>query len=192
MSKPSSIFFSFCPWIWNIYFYRYGYLTWEWVYGIRSYIYVGWIALLYKILKVLRWDSVRNLTLLPCIVQAVFTAISDTYFIAWIHKVSKSSRQAYWSVWCYMTNVFLAYCATRTLTNVAETNLTCIALYHYPWFKRQSGNSSFNVLVIFLLELFLNYSLSFRKCPVFMVRLCGVCDAPYCSHSMDAIVFLCS
>ncbi|KAK7604082.1 hypothetical protein V9T40_004355 [Parthenolecanium corni] len=118
----------------------YGYLTWEWVYGIRSYIYVGWIALLYKILKVLRWDSVRNLTLLPCIVQAVFTAISDTYFIAWIHKVSKSSRQAYWSVWCYMTNVFLAYCATRTLTNVAETNLTCIALYHYPWFKRQSGS----------------------------------------------------
>ncbi len=124
-----------------IFFSRYGHLTWEWTQAIRSYLYVSWIAALYKILQILQRDSIQNLVVLPSIIQGVFTAISDTYFIAWVHKVSSSSRQAYWSVWCYMTNVFLAYCATRTLTNTLETNLTCIALYYYPWFQRQNGIS---------------------------------------------------
>lgn len=143
-------------------FYRYGYLTWEWTHAIRSYLYVSWIALVYQILKIFELDSVHNLvsrTLilltpdvpfpqlirihhfkvwLPSIIQTIFSAISDTYFISWVYKVS-SKRQAYWSVWCYMTNVFLAYCATRTLTNTLETNLTCIALYYYPWARRETG-----------------------------------------------------
>lgn len=38
-----------------------------------------------------------------------------------------------------MTNVLIAYCATRTLTNTLETNLTCIALYYYPWNVREVG-----------------------------------------------------
>lgn len=117
----------------------YGYLTWEWIYGIRSYIYVSWIAVVYKVLKVFRLDNVQNLVWLPCIIQGVFTAFSDTYFIAWVHKVSMCQRQAYWSVWCYMTNVLIAYCATRTLTNTLETNLTCIALYYYPWNAHEVG-----------------------------------------------------
>lgn len=158
------------------------------MYGIRSYIYIGWIALLYKILKILRYDTVQNVIFLPCFVQAVFTAISDTYFIAWVHKVSRNGRQAYWSVWLYMTNVFLAYCSTRTLTNVAETNLTCIALYYYPWFKRQSGTSNFFVHI--LLPRFFLYIFAFRKCVVLVVRVCGLCDATYCCHSMDSVVLL--
>ncbi|XP_065203250.1 GPI mannosyltransferase 3 [Planococcus citri] len=117
----------------------YGYLTWEWIEGVRSYVYVGWIALLYQFLKFYGLDSAQNLIWLPVIIQAVFSAIADTYFISWAYKISHK-RQAYWSVWCYMTNVFLAYCSTRTLTNTIETNLTCIALYYYPWLRREVGN----------------------------------------------------
>lgn len=39
----------------------YGHLTWEWDKGIRSYIYPGLIALLYKILAFLDLDTVENL-----------------------------------------------------------------------------------------------------------------------------------
>ena len=36
---------------------RYGYKTWEWRYGLRSYFYPGVFALVYKVLGVLHMDS---------------------------------------------------------------------------------------------------------------------------------------
>lgn len=41
--------------------YGYGYLTWEWVLGLRSYLYPSLIALLYKLLEVVRLDYVEVL-----------------------------------------------------------------------------------------------------------------------------------
>lgn len=35
----------------------YGYLTWEWQEGIRSYTYPMMFSFLYKVLKLLDWDS---------------------------------------------------------------------------------------------------------------------------------------
>lgn len=39
----------------------YGYLTWEWVLGLRSYLYPSLIAALYKILQLIRLDYVEIL-----------------------------------------------------------------------------------------------------------------------------------
>lgn len=40
---------------------RYGYLTWEWVQGIRSYVYPILIAGVYKLLALLNLDTVQLL-----------------------------------------------------------------------------------------------------------------------------------
>lgn len=150
---------------------RYGYLTWEWVYNIRSYIYVSWIAILYKVLQIIHLDTVQNLTILPCIVQGLFSAIADTFFIKWVFKISVYPRQAFWSVWCYMTNVFLAYCATRTLTNTMEMNLTCIALYYYPWSQAETGEIWMTIVLWKMMRWLLKYEFYSRQHKVFLVRL---------------------
>lgn len=48
----SSSFRCFLP----LFFYRYGYLTWEWQHGLRGYLYPSMFALLYKILSIFGLD----------------------------------------------------------------------------------------------------------------------------------------
>ncbi|XP_015365722.1 PREDICTED: GPI mannosyltransferase 3 [Diuraphis noxia] len=110
----------------------FGYRTWEWIVGIRSYICISWIVLVYKILKFFSLDSLQLLIWSPRFLQTIFSTISDFCFVAWVQKHSKCSN-VFWPVVCYMSNPFLAYCSTRTLVNTLETNLTTIALYYYPW-----------------------------------------------------------
>lgn len=110
----------------------YGYRTWEWIVGIRSYMSISWIIMVYKTLKFFSMDTVQLLTWFPRFLQTLFSTYSDYFFVRWIQKHSKCSN-TFWPVACYMTCPFLAYCSTRTLVNMLETNLTTVALYYYPW-----------------------------------------------------------
>jgi GPI mannosyltransferase 3 len=110
----------------------YGYRTWEWIVGIRSYISISWIVILYKILKYFSLDTLQLLIWSPRFLQTLFSTFSDYCFVCWIQKHAKCSN-VFWPVVCYMSSPFLAYCSTRTLVNTLETNLTTIALYYYPW-----------------------------------------------------------
>lgn len=110
----------------------YGYRTWEWIVGIRSYITISWIILLYNTLKLFSLDTLQFLIWTPRFLQTLFTSFSDYCFVRWIQKHTKKPK-TFWPVVCYMSCPFLAYCSTRTLVNTTETNLTTIALYYYPW-----------------------------------------------------------
>lgn len=110
----------------------FGYRTWEWIVGIRSYISILWILVVYKILKFFSLDTLQLLIWSPRFLQTLFSTFSDYCFVRWTQKHSKCSN-IFWPVMCYMSCPFLAYCSTRTLVNTLETNLTTIALYYYPW-----------------------------------------------------------
>ncbi|VVC37827.1 GPI mannosyltransferase [Cinara cedri] len=110
----------------------FGYRTWEWIVGIRSYISISWIVIVYKTLQFFSMDTVQLLIWTPRFLQTLFSTFSDYCFVRWIQKHSKCSN-IFWSVVCYMSCPFFAYCSTRTLVNTLETNLTTIALYYYPW-----------------------------------------------------------
>jgi len=110
----------------------FGYRTWEWIVGIRSYISILWIVMVYKTLTLFSLDTLKLLIWSPRFLQTLFSTCSDYYFVRWIQKHSKCSN-SFWPVACYVSCPFLAYCSTRTLVNMLETNLTTIALYYYPW-----------------------------------------------------------
>lgn len=110
----------------------FGYRTWEWIVGIRSYMSISWIIIVYKILKFFSLDTLQLLIWSPRFLQTLLSAFSDYCFVCWTQKHSQCSNKI-WPALCYMSCPFLAYCSTRTLVNTLETNLTTIALYYYPW-----------------------------------------------------------
>lgn len=110
----------------------FGYRTWEWVVGIRSYLSISWIIIVFKILKFFSLDTLQLLIWSPRFLQTLLSVFSDYCFVCWTQKHSKCSSKI-WPIICYMSCPFLAYCSTRTLVNTLETNLTTIALYYYPW-----------------------------------------------------------
>uniref|UniRef100_A0A0A1X6J3 Mannosyltransferase n=1 Tax=Zeugodacus cucurbitae TaxID=28588 RepID=A0A0A1X6J3_ZEUCU len=109
----------------------YGYLTWEWVQGIRSYVYPILIAGVYKLLALLNLDTVQLLIISPRILQALLSAYSDYRFFVWTGKRK-------WALFLVLVPWFWFYIGSRTLSNTLETSLTTIALSYFPW----SGEST--------------------------------------------------
>ncbi|XP_069127470.1 GPI mannosyltransferase 3-like [Argopecten irradians] len=110
----------------------YGYLTWEWRQGIRSYFYPTIFAFLYKILAVIGLDHRLLLIKLPRIVQGVIAALGDLYLFKLSWKLSDRAT-AQWTLLCQILSWFTLYCCTRTLSNCMETVLVTMALYYFPW-----------------------------------------------------------
>ncbi|XP_060657929.1 GPI mannosyltransferase 3 isoform X1 [Drosophila nasuta] len=104
----------------------YGYLTWEWVQGIRSYVYPLAIAAIYKVLALLQLDSVEWLVLLPRLLQALLTTYSDYRFYVWTGKRK-------WALFLILVPWFWFYTGSRTLANTLEASLITIALSYFPW-----------------------------------------------------------
>ncbi|XP_065157206.1 GPI mannosyltransferase 3-like [Atheta coriaria] len=108
--------------------YGYGYLSWEWTKGIRSYLHPGIIAIVYKILQLIGVDSTEMLIYVPRLLQATLSAFSDYCFWKWCGRTK-------WSMFCIGISWFWFYTASRTLLNTFETCLTTIALSTFPFQK---------------------------------------------------------
>ncbi|KAK3021164.1 hypothetical protein RJ639_045876 [Escallonia herrerae] len=109
----------------------YGHLTWEWKKGIRSYLHPMLFALLYKVLSVSRLDSPWVMMKAPRLLQSIFSAFGDLYFYK-LCKVLFGDQIAQWALFAQLTNWFMLYCITRTLSNSLETVLTLVGLYYWP------------------------------------------------------------
>ncbi|XP_066593990.1 GPI mannosyltransferase 3 [Prorops nasuta] len=120
----------------------YGYLTWEWIAKIRSYIYPFLIFLLYKMLAILQLDCTFTITVLPRLVHAVIAAYGDYRFYVW----TKSK----WMTFSLCINWYWYYCATRTIINSLETSLTIIALSIFPWRDSAISNSNYVWIIGFM------------------------------------------
>ncbi|XP_067644783.1 GPI mannosyltransferase 3-like [Eurosta solidaginis] len=121
----------------------YGYLTWEWRQGIRSYIYPLIIAVFYKALALLNLDNVQLLIILPRILQATLTTYSDYRFFVW-------SGKRKWAVFLILVPWFWFYTGSRTLSNTLETSLNTIALSYFPWVGEGSTYLWFAAVCCFL------------------------------------------
>ncbi|XP_059620266.1 GPI mannosyltransferase 3-like [Phlebotomus argentipes] len=106
--------------------YGYGYLTWEWTQGIRSYMQPLLIAVLYKVLDLFHVECVFALTLLPRVLQALLSAYADWRFYNWC-------QGSKWSLFVITTSWFWFYTGSRTIINTVEASLTTIALSFFPW-----------------------------------------------------------
>lgn len=120
----------------------YGYLTWEWREGIRSYVYPFLISIVYRILGFLHLDYVSFLTTSPYILQALLSAFADYRFYVWTKNK--------WALFSLCINWYWYYCAPRTLSNTLETSLTTIALSIFPWRDSASKNNGYLWIVAFL------------------------------------------
>ena len=109
----------------------FGYLTWEWKEGLRSYFHPLIFSGLYKILYFLNLDN--NLFLIqfsPRLLQAFLSSISDWCFYQFIY-LHFGRHIANLSLFCLFTSWFWWYCATRTLINTFEVSLVCFASLYY-------------------------------------------------------------
>ncbi|WBW75177.1 pig-B [Schizosaccharomyces osmophilus] len=119
----------------------YGFLTWEWRNSIRSGLHPLIFATLYRLLKVLGWDS--NYTIMLCaprILQGTFAAILDygTYQFA-LHRYGR--RAARWTLACSLFSYFNAYVGVRTFANSLETTLTALALWQWQKYLKLVSQS---------------------------------------------------
>lgn len=104
----------------------YGYLTWEWIKGIRSYVYPLLFAGLYKVLALVNLDTTTLIVIAPRILQAILSTFSDYRFFIWTGKKK-------WSIFLITISWFWFYTGSRTLSNTLEASLTTTALSYYPW-----------------------------------------------------------
>ncbi|KAK7488449.1 hypothetical protein BaRGS_00020234 [Batillaria attramentaria] len=112
--------------------FNYGYLTWEWQAGIRSYAYPLLFATLYQVLRILGLDNRLLLIKMPRLLQGVLASTGDLFLFRLSRRLG-GAEIAQWTLLCHMLSWFTAYCCTRTLTNSAETVLVTAALFYFPW-----------------------------------------------------------
>jgi len=108
----------------------YGYLTWEWVEGIRSLIHPFFIAVIYKYLANLQVDNVFTLVYVPCIFQAIFTAYSEWLFCNVISRIL-NTKVVSWFVILQLSSWYMYYVGARTLGNTVEMNFILIGICNY-------------------------------------------------------------
>lgn len=117
----------------------YGYLTWEWQEGIRSYLYPLVFTGFYKLLSLLGLDNTSFLLLGPRILQALLTAYADVAILSWIR--SPTYGRSPWAKITIFTSWYLFYVGSRTLYNTVEADLIAVALSLYPWPTSKSSGS---------------------------------------------------
>lgn len=108
-----------------------GYLTWEWDEAIRSSLHPMVIAILFQILSILHLDYQWLVILLPKLLTASFTALSDLFMYKLV-KRKEGTTCAAWFLLLTQTNWFLLYSGSRTIINTVETTLFCLGLSVYP------------------------------------------------------------
>ncbi|KAL8037257.1 hypothetical protein ABFX02_11G028400 [Erythranthe guttata] len=109
----------------------YGHLTWEWKKGIRSYLHPVLFAALYKVLSFLHLDTPWFMIRAPRLLQSVSAAIGDHYLYE-LSRVLFGNNVASWALFAQLTNWFVFFSITRTLSNSLETVLTVVSLYYWP------------------------------------------------------------
>ncbi|KAI8017592.1 GPI mannosyltransferase 3 [Camellia lanceoleosa] len=116
----------------------YGHLTWEWKKGIRSYLHPMVFAFLYKILALFHLDTPLFMIKAPRLLQSLFAAVGDLYVYKLSH-VLFGGHVAQWALFSQLTNWFMFFCFTRTLSNSLETVLTLMGLYYWPCIRASSS-----------------------------------------------------
>ncbi|KAM9967784.1 hypothetical protein ACTFIW_001871 [Dictyostelium discoideum] len=110
----------------------YGYLTWEWSEGLRSFIHPLIFVYLFKFLKFLNLDSTFFIIIGPKLLSGFLAAIGDLYLYKLTLSIFKSKESAKWALICQLISWYMFVCIVRTYSNSIETILFIISLYYFP------------------------------------------------------------
>ena len=110
--------------------YGYGYLTWEWQQGIRSFSYPLLYSLVYKICSTLQLPY-ACIIYLPKAVDAIIASIGEYYMYKLAQKLFRKEVLARLTIILSLLSSFNWYCSTRSFSNTLELHLTTIAMYFY-------------------------------------------------------------
>eukprot|EP00960_Hanusia_phi_P015274 451050-Hanusia_phi.AAC.1 len=110
----------------------YGYLTWEWREGIRSYAIPFLMSLLYNATKFLSLDDSMILELIPKLSSA-FVAIMTDLALMQVACKCFGVEVAFNAIICQVSSCMLFYCMSRSLVNSVETCLITAILALWPW-----------------------------------------------------------
>ncbi|KAG7790818.1 hypothetical protein KL910_002102 [Ogataea haglerorum] len=109
----------------------YGYLTWEWRQGIRSFMHPLLYVPIYKVCQILSLDY-AYLLYLPKAMNALICAVGETFqyklTCKWTQDPSVRRAMFYLSLF----SPFNWYCYCRSFSNSLELALTTVALFLYP------------------------------------------------------------
>ncbi|XP_055822992.1 mannosyltransferase APTG1 isoform X2 [Solanum dulcamara] len=119
----------------------YGHLTWEWEKGIRSYLHPVIFAALYKVLAFFHLDKPWFMIRTPRLLQSIFSAFGDLYLFKLSQEIF-GDRVAKFALFSQLTNWFMFFCITRTLSNSLETVLTLVSLYYWPCIRPSASKIS--------------------------------------------------
>ncbi|ODV88311.1 glycosyltransferase family 22 protein [[Candida] arabinofermentans NRRL YB-2248] len=127
--------------------YGYGYLTWEWNAGIRSFLHPLFYAFVYQICMKLHldYDYILNL---PKVLSALFSATGELYLYKLAQKNSNGNEMiARLVLFLSVLSSFNWFCFTRSFSNSLELTLTTIALYFIPMHKFNTRNFTFSMII---------------------------------------------
>ncbi|KAG0280015.1 glycosylphosphatidylinositol anchor biosynthesis [Linnemannia gamsii] len=132
----------------------YGYLTWEWLVGLRSVLHPAIFAALYKVLSLLGLDDGSLFIYAPRLLQALFAALGDFYAYRFADRLFENPVTANWTLFLTVASWWNLFCSTRTLANSMEASLTIVALYYWPFIGSSSGSTKGNLkLSLFIASL---------------------------------------
>nr|XP_009861747.1 GPI mannosyltransferase 3 [Ciona intestinalis] len=128
----------------------FGYQTWEWKVGIRSYLHPLMFSCLFYIQKWVGLDHAPLLIIIPRVAQSLLSAAAEWKFYLFLSNTC-GRYFARWAMFSLLTSWFWWYCATRTLINTFEINLVCFALYYLgcDQYKIGSNYSKFVFIAAF-------------------------------------------
>lgn len=107
----------------------YGYLTWEWELGLRSYLHPLLYMLPYWITKQLDLDYSAVLNA-PRLLNALIAAIGEYYLYHLILIKSKNPRLSKLVSYLSLFSAWNWYCWCRSFANSLELSLTIVSLYY--------------------------------------------------------------
>ncbi|KAF9085481.1 glycosylphosphatidylinositol anchor biosynthesis [Mortierella sp. GBA35] len=132
----------------------YGYLTWEWLVGLRSVLHPALFVALYKVFALLGLDDGSLFIYAPRLLQALFAALGDFYTYRFADRLFENQVTANWTLFLTVASWWNFFCSTRTLANSMEAALTIIALYYWPFINSTSGKYRGNLkLSLFIASL---------------------------------------
>lgn len=108
----------------------YGYLTWEWQHGLRSYLHPVMYMFPYWVVKRLG-DEYWYVLAAPKVVNALVAAVGDYYLYDLVQRRSGSTRLAKLVSLLSLFSAWNWYCWCRSFANSLELTLTIVALYQF-------------------------------------------------------------
>ena len=161
----------------NVLVYKFGYLTWEWRYGLRCIFHPLIFATGFRFMQVLGLDTVGMRLILPKIMQGTFAAFGDF----WTYKLARrlfGRESGHWALFCSVASAWNFYVLPRTFSNSLETILTAGAFYYWPWSAKSKKDENLLIALTlagvacslritnFLLWLILGINYLFRGYPI--------------------------